>query len=343
MASKMGNCQLAPATSCDQYKNIADDVLNGLIKNLEALRRYPNYPPEATTIIVILEDVRKIVIDGEFDEARKTLENLSEAVDVVSRFDPGDVVARSIAKNTKVLLNMIKQNLIDNLKKVCKPESTERAHPECSSCDHFATYTVDERQNFPHDCKFPEQCAALDYKDPWNVGAKYIELAEKERKQRVLLGSNYGKYTRPILWSELSTKEILEKGGKLLANDTCVLTPEGKIIKRQLPKKVPPKSPPDNPNIQRMIDLSDRLESLRTSISTLNDQKIPELRLLKDKITPKFNLPEEDRKKIKNTLVELNSKPSQTEEEEEFLVDDEWTWKDEQQQPFYDSDNNAHY
>lgn len=137
LMAKMGN-QQAPAVDCSEYERIAVYSINSVSNLIQALKVYPNYPPEADAIYDALSNFPSMLQQKEFAEVKDTLDALSEPIDTLSRFDPGDVVGRSLAKPIKTILNSFKQNMIDNLKIACKNNKVKRRlHGSCSYCEHF--------------------------------------------------------------------------------------------------------------------------------------------------------------------------------------------------------------
>lgn len=131
----MGQVQAAPATTCKKYKEIAVHMVKVQINCLNALQEYPGHPSDIPVIIKQYEQFIRIVLDNELTNAALVLSNMD--IKDLEKFDPGDVVARSLARQIKTTHNTIRQNLMDNLVKVCTKKEVEKMlHPECSYCQH---------------------------------------------------------------------------------------------------------------------------------------------------------------------------------------------------------------
>nr|QJI53579.1 MAG: hypothetical protein 3 [Picornavirales sp.] len=312
--SKMGNCQ-APAVNCIKYKKIAFNAISALRFDLQVLKDYPDCPPSVDQVMIIFEDIVNLIKRNEFPEVRKTIEVMKDEIMLISKFDPGDVFGRTIAKGIHSRINAFRQNLIDNLIIACKNRPhPEKLHKQCSKCDHVSFEVEDE------DSDFEEQAR------------KYYEKVIKKKRNGPCLAKRKD-------WHLMSVDEIEANGGTLCCNDTAVLTPDQGIWRRVLPG-VPKK---DVGRVSRKT----KLRQTGNETYTLSDEEDLS-RVSRSVATNTSNV------KIYRNNVEIrpstSNEPTMAElvdlieqESDEEINEDDYTAKDEAAQPYYDSDGNAHY
>lgn len=135
----------APSFDCEKYKKLTKIVVRTQQSLIRSIQQYDDYPTTIDILGTVYDSFLDQVERGDFIEAHATLADVSGAVEVASTFDSGDSFSKTLAKSLRINHNAMQQNLLDNLKKVCKreePKQTKRLHPECSDCTHEASAGV---------------------------------------------------------------------------------------------------------------------------------------------------------------------------------------------------------
>lgn len=150
---KMGNTEstcveepvFAPALSCDRYKNLGVGLLNIQLIYCDKLTFYSHCPSEVLDLLKNYRYARDHLENDDYKDAQDCVDIAGIYIVGVKAFDARDVVSRSICRALVANHGTIKQNLFDNLYKVCKPKIKNK-HCESCQCTEHKPVSISEKR-----------------------------------------------------------------------------------------------------------------------------------------------------------------------------------------------------
>jgi len=237
--------QAAPAGTHVFYLGATHRFFELMDVTITQLRLYDNSPTELINYGQVLRDIKKEILDDEYDDARAAMAALDDTAEKISKFDPGDVLGKALSRNLLQLHGLIKQNLIDMLKKT----SVVSKEPPCKWCGK------------PLPANYVAQCVHIENHEKWDKIAKKVVT-----KQPVAIDEMWHLQFRPDLRNVDPKSPAHERARKAL-EPHVVECGNGRFIGLRKPPTPPPQ------------DMSDAAYAayLQYEINKLDSDSLPNL------------------------------------------------------------------